>query len=598
MEATLNERFIQIVGRRGGHTAFKVKRNGAWQEFDFDWALEEAAKTAFGLQSLGYEPGSRIAILSENRPEWATTDFGAMAAGFVGVPLYTTLIDDQIAYILHDAETRVVFVSTMDHLHTVLSIQPRVPSIDKIVVFYPEDLEENDLVISLDTLKAKGDGHTREDFLSLSRKTKPESLATIVYTSGTTGDPKGVALSHRNFIAEFDAIWPTFEGKEGDSILSFLPLSHILQRVVDSFCFLYGFTISYAESLETLGENLREIRPTHIVAVPRVYEKIHGRIHAGVQQGPPLKRALFNWAIRTGREFSAAEAGRKPGFTLSLQHRIASTLVFKKIHAATGGNIEFYVSTGAPLAKGLAEFFDAIGIRIIEAWGMTELTGAATSNTRTDYKYGSVGKPGPGVELKITEEGEICVRGEIVMREYWRKPEATMETIDSNGWLHTGDVGHLDDEGFLHITDRIKELIVTAGGKNVAPQPIENALKTHEFIAQAMVIGDHKNFISAIIVPQAEVLKSWAADHGIDGDLSSLCTHPRVIEFFKAAVESTMGSFSRYETVRKFTLVSEEFSQEAGELTPTLKLKRRVLLARHADIIEEMYRDADGRAWV
>jgi long-chain acyl-CoA synthetase len=340
---------------------------------------------------------------------------------------------------------------------------------------------------------------------------------------------------------------------------------------VDSFCFLYGFTISYAESLETLGENLREIRPTHIVAVPRVYEKIHGRIHAGVQQGPPLKRALFNWAIRTGREFSAAEAGRKPGFTLSLQHRIASTLVFKKIHAATGGNIEFYVSTGAPLAKGLAEFFDAIGIR---------------------------SKPGPGVELKITEEGEICVRGEIVMREYWRKPEATMETIDSNGWLHTGDVGHLDDEGFLHITDRIKELIVTAGGKNVAPQPIENALKTHEFIAQAMVIGDHKNFISAIIVPQAEVLKSWAADHGIDGDLSSLCTHPRVIEFFKAAVESTMGSFSRYETVRKFTLVSEEFSQEAGELTPTLKLKRRVLLARHADIIEEMYRDADGRAWV
>jgi len=598
MGATLSECFVEIVERRRQHTAFMVKRHGSWQSFDFDWGMEEAAKTASGLESLGLAKGSRIAILSENRPEWATTDFGAMAAGFVGVPLYTTLIGEQIAYILHDAEVKVVFVSSMAHLSTVLSIRDRVPSIEKIVVFYPEDLEENDLVISLDTLKSMGDGHSREEFIERSRRVAPEDLATIVYTSGTTGDPKGVALTHHNFMAEFDAIWPTFEGKEGDSLLSFLPLSHILQRVVDSFALLYGFKIAYAESLETLGENLREIRPTHIVAVPRVYEKIHGRIHAGVQQGSAVKRALFDWAIDVGRRFSEAETSGGPGSALSLQHKIASALVFKKIHTATGGNIRFYVSTGAPLAKGLAEFFDAIGIRIIEAWGMTELSGAATSGTRTDLRYGSVGKAGPGVELKFTDEGEICVRGDIVMRGYWNKPEATAETIDADGWLHTGDVGYLDDDGFLYITDRIKELIVTAGGKNVAPQPLENALKTHELIAQAMVVGDHRNFISAIIVPQAEVLEAWALENGVEGGLAALCRHQKVIDHFAAAVEAKMAGFSRYESVRKFTLVPDEFSQEAGELTPTLKLKRRILLSKYADIIEAMYEDADGVAWV
>ena len=589
MGVTLNERFIEIVERRGEHTAFMVKREGLWQSFSFDWGLEQVSKTAFGLKSLGYESGSRIAILSENTPEWATTDFGAMAAGLVGVPLYTTLIGEQIAYILHDAEAKVVFVSSMDHLSTVLAVRERVPSIEKIVVFYSENLKEDDLVISLDTLQAMGEGHTVEDFIELSRRAKPEDLATIVYTSGTTGDPKGVALTHHNFMAEFDAIWPVFEGKEGDSLLSFLPLSHILQRVVDSFALLFGFTISYAESLENLGENLREIRPTHIVAVPRVYEKIHGRIHSGVQQGSALQRALFNWSVDVGRRMREAERTGGASPILSIQHRIATALVFKKIHAATGGNIQFYVSTGAPLAKGLAEFFDAMEIRIIEAWGMTELTGAATACTKTDLRYGSVGKPGPGVELKTTGEGEICVRGDIVMREYWRNPEATAETIDSEGWLHTGDVGHIDDDGFLHITDRIKELIVTAGGKNVAPQPIENALKTHEFIAQAMVIGDRRNFISALIVPQAEVLESWARDMGIEGDLATLCRDQRVIDHYETAVEEKMSTFSRYESVRKFTLVPDEFNQEAGELTPTLKLKRRVLLTRYADIVGQMY---------
>ena len=596
MEDTLNERFIDVVERCADQTAFMVKREGQWQSFTFDWACDQTAKTAFGLSRLGYDLGSRAAILSENRPEWATTDFAIMAAGYVGVPLYTTLIGEQIAYILRDAGTRIIFVSNMAHLETVLAIRHEVPSLEKIVVFYPEDLEESDLVISLDTLKASGEGHTREEFYELARRAKTTDTATIVYTSGTTGDPKGVVLTHGNFMAEFEAIMPTFEGKEGDSLVSFLPLSHILQRVVDCFALLYGFFIAYAESLETLGENLREIKPSHIVAVPRVFEKIHGRIHAGVQQASPLKRNLFNWAIGVGRRVSAS--GDAAGLGLMLQYRLAKKLVFQKITAATGGNIRFYVSTGAPLAKGLGEFFDAVGIRITEAWGMTELTGAATSSAPRDTRFGSVGKPGPGVELKIANEGEICVRGGIVMREYWHKPEATAETIDADGWLHTGDVGHVDDDGYLYVTDRIKELIVTAGGKNIAPQPLENALKTDQFIAGAMVIGDHRNFISAIVVPQAEIIEAWAEERGIAGDLATLCGDQQVIAHYREIIDAKMATFSRYERVRKFELVPDEFSQEAGELTPTLKLKRRVLLAKYAEVIERLYEDADGESWI
>jgi long-chain acyl-CoA synthetase len=586
---TLNERFIEIVDRCRDNTAFMVKRSGSWETFSFEWAMQQVRETAFALEALGCEPGTRVAILSENRPEWATTDFGALAAGVISVPLYTTLIQEQIAYILNDAGARVIFVSTMDHLRTILAIRDSVATLERIVVFYPEDLHEDEVVMSLESFKALGRNRGHAEFLELTCRARPSDTATIVYTSGTTGDPKGVVLTHHGFVAEYDAIYPVFEGEEGNRLLSFLPLSHILQRVVDTFALLYGFTIAYAENLETLGDNLREIRPTHIVAVPRVYEKIHGRIHAGVQQGPALKRTFFTWAIGIGRRFNQAEASGGAGAALSLQHRLAAALVFQKIHAATGGNIGFYVSTGAPLAKGLAEFFDAVGIRIIEAWGMTELTGAATANTLADFRFGSVGKPGPGVELKITGDGEICVRGDIVMKEYWRKPEATAETIDGEGWLHTGDVGHIDDDGFLHITDRIKEIIVTAGGKNVAPQPIENALKTDRFIAQAMVIGDRRNFISALVVPQPDVLQPWAEAQGLGGDLKDLCANPSVHAHYEGIVDAKMASFSRFERIRRFTLVPDEFTQEAGELTPTLKLKRRVLLAKYAAIIDQMY---------
>ncbi|MCP4901943.1 MAG: long-chain fatty acid--CoA ligase [bacterium] len=589
MGSTLNELFLEIVDRRDDATAFLVKRDRAWRSLSYRWAFQEAKKTAFGLKSLGFERGGALAILAENRPEWATTDYGAMAAGHPLVPLYTTLIPSQIAYILNDAEAKVLFVSSMAHLRTVLSIREQITSLKQIVVFYPERLAEDEFIISLNTLKSLGDGHTDDEYRELAARTREDDVATFVYTSGTTGNPKGVVLTHANFVAEFDAVRPAFEGGDDDMSISFLPLSHILQRVADSFSLLRGMTIAYAESLETLGENLREVKPTHIIAVPRVYEKIHSRIYEGVEKGPALKRRLFHWAIGVGKAFRVAEATGSVPIGLAVKHGLADKLVFSKIRAATGGRLKFYVSTGAPLAAELGRFFHCVGIRILEAYGMTELTGAATANLPDNFKFGTVGKPGPGVELKIAEEGEICIKGGIVMREYWKQPDATAETIDNDGWLHTGDVGHVDDAGFLHITDRIKELIVTAGGKNVAPQPLENALKSDKYINQAMIIGDTRNFISAIIVPDGEVLQAWAREHDILGEIETLCTDPTVNEMYQRVVSAKMEGFSRYEQVRKFTLVPEEFNQDRGELTPTLKLKRRVLLARYADVIEGMY---------
>jgi len=590
MADTLNQLFLEIVERCGDHTSFLVKRNGRWQRFSYSWALQQVHHTAFGLRSLGFARGTRLAILSENRPEWATSDLGAMAAGYVVVPLYTTLVPEHIEYILRDAEARLIFVSSMEHLDTILTIRESLPALDKIVVFYPDQgLVENELVISLETLKKMGTGHSAEQLRELALLAQPQDKVTFVYTSGTTGQPKGAVLSHRNFVAEFAAIRPSFDTQKGDICISFLPLSHILQRVADTYSLLNGVTLAYAESIDTLGENLREVRPTHIVAVPRVFEKIHGRIQAGVNQGSALKRGLFHWAVKVGDRYQRAQIRGSVPFFLSVKHALASALVFKKIHAATGGRIKSYTSTGAPLSKMLAEFFHAIGIKILEIYGMTELTGAVTFNTKDEYLLGSVGKPGPGVDLKLSDGGEICIKGAMVMSEYWQMPEVTQETIDVDGWLHTGDIGHIDERGFLHITDRLKELIVTTGGKNVAPQPLENALKADRFIAQAMVIGDNRNFISALIVPEAEVLQAWARENGIEADMEGLCRDDRVMAHYEEVVARQMASFSRYERVRKLRLVAEEFSQQADELTPTLKLKRRVLLAKYQELIDSMY---------
>ncbi len=589
MADTLNERFFQIVDRRGDGTAFVVKRAGIWQRLSYRWALERVQRTAFGLRALGCAPQTHVAILSENRPEWATTDYGAMMAGCALVPLYTTLIPSQVEYILRDAEAKVVFVSSEQHLDTVLEIIDRVPTLERVITFDVEDPPEEERVMDLERLLAAGDGHSRQELEDMAAAARPEDVSTLVYTSGTTGRPKGVVLTHRNFIAELAAVEPLIKVEPDSVLMSFLPLSHILQRVADLFSFMYGIAIAYAESLDALGDNLREVRPTNIVGVPRVYEKIFARINEGVEKGPALKKRLFEWAVGVGRRYRAAEATGKVGAGLAAQHAVADRLVFSKIQAATGGRMRMYGSAGAPLAADLAEFFHAVGIKILEVYGMTELTGAVTVNTDRAFRFGSVGKTSPGVELRISDEGEVLVRGDVVMQGYWNMPAETAETIDPDGWLHTGDVGLIDDDGFVRITDRMKELIVTAGGKNVAPQPLENALKADKFIAQAMVIGDRRKFISALVVPASDVLEPWAKEQGIAGDLAALCADQRVVDHYQAVVDAKMGDFSRYERVKKIALLPNELTEEAGELTPTLKLKRRVILNKYAPLIDDLY---------
>ncbi|MFH1132026.1 MAG: long-chain fatty acid--CoA ligase, partial [Pseudomonadota bacterium] len=574
---------------KGEQTAYLVKREGVWKHLSYNWAHKQVQQIAFGMRSLGFKKGTRFALLAENSPEWSVTDFGAMAAGYVIVPLYTTLIPSQIEYILNNAETKVAFVSNKKHLETILSMRDRVPSLEKIVVFSFHGITGDDFVISLDTLKKAGAGGTQDEFEAMAQEVDPQDKATFVYTSGTTGNPKGVTLTHKNFEAEFEAMGPLVDVREGDRTISFLPLSHILQRVVDTLAFSVGVQIAYVESLDALGQSLKEVKPTFFVGVPRVYEKIHGKIMESVENGPRLKRALFNFALNTGREQRQAQKKGRKDLPLLLKFLAADKLVLRKLKNATGGRVRTYVSAGAPLSKELGEFFDAVGFQILEAYGMTELTGAVTMNTPEETKYGTVGKAGPGVELKIAEDGEVCVRGGVVMSEYWKLPEDTLETIDQDGWLHTGDIGDFDEDGFLRITDRKKEIIVTAAGKNVAPQPLENALKADKFVSQVMVIGDKRNFISAMIVPEKEVLLSWAKEKGVDGSLEKICKHESVCELFSDIVAERMVAFSKYERVKAFRLIPDEFTENAGELTPTLKLKRRVVLEKHKSVIDEIY---------
>ncbi len=592
-EGTLVELFYEAVDRASGGAALRFHEEGGWHDISHGDVLEDVRRVAGALADLGCERGDRAAILSENRPEWALADYGCLTAGVVDVPVYATLTAGQIAYILEDAGARLVFVSDEEQLAKVQEIRGDCPDLEWVVVFDPPATLP-DRVLSWSDFLARGDALPMEDFRREAESAQPGDTATILYTSGTTGDPKGVMLSHNNLHSNVRAASTCLPIDERDLTLSFLPLSHVFQRMVDYLLFNRGCVIAYARSIESVPADLRDQKPTVVVSVPRLYEKVHAKVTSATG----VKGALIGWATGVGERWADARlAGRTPPFMTRIQYRLAQALVFSKISQGVGGRLRYFVSGGAPLAPEINKFFFSAGVMILEGYGLTETSPVTNVNTPRDFpanfRIGTVGKPVPGTEIQIAEDGEILVRGPQVMKGYFNRPAETEEVIDADGWFHTGDVGELDEDGFLRITDRKKDLIVTAGGKNVAPQPIENRLKASRFFDQPVLVGDRERFISLMVVPDFDALEGWARENGVDwSDRRELLSDGKVQSHLLAEMQREVSDLSSFETPKKLILLDEPFTIEDGSLTPTQKVKRRVVQDRYAEVLKRVYAEA------
>ncbi|MBU0741026.1 long-chain fatty acid--CoA ligase [bacterium] len=545
-----------------------------------------------GLDSLGVGRGDRVAILSENRLEWALADLAALSLGAVDVPIYPTLLPDTIEFILKDCAPVAVFVSNAEQAAKIAAIRGRLPFLREMISFdhvqFPDVLHLDKLIKIGHNLADKHPQNPADDVGPADR----DDPCSIIYTSGTTGNPKGVVLTHWNFVSNVLTIASIIPLGPDDKMLSFLPLSHVFERMAGYYTPLHiGIGIAYAESVETVAADMGLVRPTLMVSVPRLYEKIYDRVTTTAMSGSPVKRAIFQWARKVGQEWGEKKrAGAKIPGGLALQYRIVDKLVFAKLRARTGGRLRFFVSGGAPLATHINEFFYAAGMMILEGYGLTETSPVVSCNSFEDFRIGSVGKVIPDTEVKIAPDGEIVVRGPQVMSGYYNNEEATREVLTEDGWFHTGDIGHFDDDGFLYITDRKKDLIVTSGGKNIAPQPMENAFKKNKFISQIVVLGDRHAYLVCLIVPNFENLEAWASERKLSWtDRDDLLRNPEITAKYQRGLDRTNRKFPSFSTVKKFTLLKEEFTLESGELTPTLKVKRRAIQERYGELIESLY---------
>ncbi len=571
--------------------ALRAKRGGRWVDLGYRDLAERVRDLSVGLLELGLRRGDRVAILSENRPEWAVADYACLAARCADVPIYPTLPARQAEYILRDSGAAALMVSGAAQLEKVLGIRDRLPALRHVIAF---DAATAPGVLPFEQVLERGhaarDRHP--DWHASALAVAPDDLATLIYTSGTTGDPKGVMLSHGNIASNVTTCVELFSFTAEDECLSFLPLSHIFERMFGHYCMFHaGVVINYAESIDAVPANMLEIRPHLMASVPRLYEKIYARVLDSVRSSSPLRKRIFAWGREVGERWAEATiAGRPVPAGLRLQRALADRLVFAKLRGRTGGRIRFFISGGAPLSPDIARFFYAAGLPILEGYGLTETSPVMAVNTFRHHRLGTVGRAIPGVEIRIAPDGEIVTRGPNVMCGYFNKPEATAEAIDEEGWFHTGDIGLIDADGFLSITDRKKDLIVTAGGKNIAPQPIENLAKSSKFVATAVMIGDRRPFPIMLVVPNAAQVKGWAEHKGLpDGDLEELLGHPDVRQKIEREVRMTLRDLAQFEMPKKLLLLAQDFSVEAGELTPTLKVRRRIVEERHRTAIEALY---------
>ena len=592
---TLCDVFLSVAAS-GKPDLLISKVGGTWTPIsarDFGFTVRSVS---LGLNALGIQPGDRVAILSENRPEWPMADYAILCAGAWSVPIYPTLPPHQIAPLINDSGAKAVFVSTIEQLGKILQIKSQCPSLDHVIAIEASPPAEAGY-LSFHALADKGRPTLEMSpgvFEQRAARVKPEDVATIIYTSGTTGEPKGAMLTHSNFVSNVKASCD-FVPITGDAVaLSFLPLSHVFERMLD-YAYLYRHaSIAYAESIDKLRDNFVEVNPHCFGAVPRVYEKVHARILEKVEAGSGLKKKLFYWAVGVGRERVGFEERRQPlPGGLARKAKIADKLVFSKIRHALGNRFRFAVSGGAPLARDLAEFFVGAGVMIYEGYGLTETSPVIAVNGPDAWRLGTVGKPLPNVEVRIAPDGEILTRGPHVMKGYFNKPEATAEAIDPEGWFHTGDIGKVDEDGFLVITDRKKDLIVLAGGKNVAPQPIENELKSSPFIGVPIVLGDRHKFIAAVLVPNFDRLREHVKASNWSVDWEHLDADPVVRSLYQREVDTYNADKPGHEQIRAFAILSADLTIEDGSITPTLKVKRRILESRYKDLIDSMYRAAE-----
>ncbi len=593
MIETLSQLFLNTVKSYIKDDLILYKKEGRYLPISTQEFAEMVKQFSLGLKELGLGAGDKMIILSENRPEWVVSDIACLSLRGITVPIYTTLAPEQVKYIIQDSDAKIVICSNPELWEKIEAVKGQLEKVTHYISFDPGVPE---WVISFEKVMEKGKQMDRDNpelFEKMSLEVKPDDLATIIYTSGTTGPPKGVMLTHSNFVSNVTSASSLLPFSDKDTGMALLPLSHSFERMV-TYCYIYkGCTIGYAESFDTVAQNFQELRP-HVMAVaPRVLEKFYSRVMDNVLANSALKKKIFFWAMKVGRKFAQKKLEKQPVHgILNFKKKIAHKLVFSKIIANTGGRVRFFVSGAAPLSKDIGEFFYAMGLVVMEGYGLTETSPAISLNTFENLKFGTVGPPIPGVEVKIAEDGEIFAKGPNVMKGYYKKEEETKEVFEGE-WFKTGDIGHIDDGGRLVITDRKKDIIVTAGGKNVAPQPIENLLKANPYIENVIAIGDRRKFISALVVPNFQKLEEYAKLNNIPYEkISDLVNNENVLHFIEGEVDRSTPNLATYEKIKKVSLLDRDFEMDKGEMTPTYKVKRNVVEEKYRSIIDAMYKES------
>ena len=592
MVDTISQIILNTVRSYPKEDLILFKKEGAYVPISTQDFGNDIKYLSLGLKDLGHQAGDKLIILAENGPKWIMTDFANLCSGGITVSIYPSLVPEQIKYIIDDSDAKIVVCSSQELWEKLKTVKNELTKVTHFISFQSEIPEG---VLSLNDVMRKGKRIADEKtdlFEKTALEVKPDDVASIIYTSGTTGIPKGVILTHDNFTSNIKTLAFLVEFTHKDMVLSFLPLSHVLERMC-TFAFLYkGCSIAYAESVETVADNLMEVQPHIMVSVPRLFEKIYAVVMDNVLESPALKRKIFFWAVKTGKEYGKRKLQKQsiPGL-LRLKRNLADKLVFSKIIEKTGGRVRFFVSGGAPLPKEIADFFYALGLVVLEGYGLTETSPVIAVNTFENMKFGTVGHPIPGIDVKIAEDGEILTKGPNVMKGYYKKEAETKEAFEG-GWFHTGDIGHLDEDGFLVITDRKKDIIITSGGKNVAPQQIENLIKRSPYISNVVVTGSTRKFISALIVPDFEKLEEYARLLNITyKNKIELVKNKEIVSFILAEINKCTPNLAPYEKVKKIVLLYREFEEDKGELTPTLKVKRKIVEEKYRDLIDSMYED-------